>query len=114
MNEEILSQEHMLSQQEISELETSDCHTLVEEMHGTYGLQVIRRAYTSRTGWGHDIEVEYGGGSGVATYIMGKNNIPLCVLKIHLIEKFILLNLVKTLKKEGTLVLLTHINCLLS
>ena len=37
MNEEILSQEHMLSQQEISELETSDCHTLVEEMHGTYG-----------------------------------------------------------------------------
>lgn len=82
MNEEILSQEHMLSQQEISELETSDCHTLVEEMHGTYGLQVIRRAYTSRTGWGHDIEVEYGGGSGVATYIMGKNNIPLCVVGV--------------------------------
>lgn len=81
MNQELLSQEHMLSQQEVSELETGICHTLVEEMHGTYGLQVIRKAYQNMSAWGNDIELEEGR-KRVPTYIMGKSNIPLCVVGV--------------------------------
>jgi hypothetical protein len=81
MNQELLSQEHMLSQQEVSELETGICHTLVEEMHGTYGLQVIRKAYQNRSAWGNDIELE-SDRKAVPTYIMGKSNIPLCVVGV--------------------------------
>ena len=81
MNQELLSQEHMLSQQEVSELETGICHTLVEEMHGTYGLQVIRKAYQNRSAWGNDIELE-SDRRAVPTYIMGKSNIPLCVVGV--------------------------------
>ena len=81
MNQELLSQEHMLSQQEVSELETGICHTLVEEMHGTYGLQVIRKAYQNMSAWGNDIELESDRKS-VPTYIMGKSNIPLCVVGV--------------------------------
>jgi len=81
MNQELLSQEHMLSQQEVSELETGICHTLVEEMHGTYGLQVIRKAYQNMSAWGNDIELEEGRKK-VPTYIMGKSNIPLCVVGV--------------------------------
>ena len=81
MNQELLSQEHMLSQQEVSELETGICHTLVEEMHGTYGLQVIRKAYQNMSAWGNDIELEEGRKT-VPTYIMGKSNIPLCVVGV--------------------------------
>jgi len=81
MNQELLSQEHMLSQQEVSELETGICHTLVEEMHGTYGLQVIRKAYQNMSAWGNDIELE-SDRKRVPTYIMGKSNIPLCVVGV--------------------------------
>ena len=84
MNQELLSQEHMLSQQEVSELETGICHTLVEEMHGTYGLQVIRKAYQNMSAWGNDIEM------------------------------YIHSSLLKTSKREGTLVLHNHSECLLS
>ena len=51
--EQFLSQQHMLTPEQVADLETNGQLPLIEEFHGTYGLQVIR-AVSQGGGWGND------------------------------------------------------------
>ena len=83
LNQEILSQEHMLSEAEVKDLQSNGSLPLVEEMHGIYGLQVIRKTYQNIGSWGNDIQISDTGSDRYSpTYVMGKNNIPLCVVGV--------------------------------
>jgi hypothetical protein len=81
LNQEYLSKEHMLSETEVRELELDGSFPLVEEVHGTYGLQVIRKTYQTFGSWSNDIYLDSQDKSS-PTYVMGKSNIPLCVVGV--------------------------------
>ena len=78
--EQFLSQQHMLTPEQVADLETNGQLPLIEEFHGTYGLQVIRAVRQSRT-WGNDIKLhDKSNDNEVNAYALGKNNIPTCVI----------------------------------
>lgn len=74
--EQFLSQQHMLTPEQVADLETNGQLPLIEEFHGTYGLQVIR-AVKQSSGWGNDIKLN---SDEPNAYALGKNNIPTCVI----------------------------------
>jgi len=74
--EDYLSQQHMLTPEQVADLENNGHLPLIEEFHGTYGLQVIRAVKQSRS-WGNDITTNT---TKPNAYAMGKNNIPTCVI----------------------------------
>jgi hypothetical protein len=75
--EKFLSDEHMLTPKLVSDLQTNGQLPLIEEFNGTYGLEVIRAVHQSDS-WGNDIKLE---NDELNAYVMGKNNIPTCVVQ---------------------------------
>jgi hypothetical protein len=75
--EKFLSDEHMLTPEQVSDLQTNGQLPLIEEFNGTYGLEVIRAVHQSDS-WGNEIKLD---NDKVNAYVMGKNNIPTCCVQ---------------------------------
>ena len=74
--EQFLSKQHMLTPEQVEDLKSNGQLPLIEEFHGTYGLEVIRAVWQSRS-WGTNLELDT---DNVNAYAMGKNNIATCVI----------------------------------
>tara|TARA_R110002126_G_scaffold17190_1_gene67535 strand:- start:3 stop:1028 length:1026 start_codon:yes stop_codon:yes gene_type:complete len=80
--EKFLSDEHMLTPELVSDLQTNGQLPLIEEFNGTYGLEVIRAVHQSDS-WGNEIKLD---NDKVNAYVMGKNNIPTCCVQTKFSE----------------------------
>jgi len=74
--EQFLSNQHMLTPEQVEDLKSNGQLPLIEEFHGTYGLEVIRAVWQS-TNWGNDLKLNT---KDTNAYAMGKNNIATCVI----------------------------------